>query len=761
MISVRLEKLNFIVDEIRLAFHLAMHVTDPFMARTLTRHILVRTENFIEHARGLRKPLIQAGFDARSFHKTKESYATEFEEYFKVARHRLGAHVQDFDFGKRIELWNDIEIVKISFFVDGAEEIYRNLASLNIPGYLPLTNPPELTDSSLVEALRQYQRAADSRNWTEVGTDPLAMTRNNAVAVLNTTPVHARAGQLALIRRWVAFQSDLLERLADYPRIARILKARIITDLVSFCDCLVTRPVSPGAPQMMDGLDKLITASGQSSAPIDNFVATSKFQTRLQSARAIRDTIGAHLEIGDAHTVSSLIADLDAYDFQQALSFYGRISATFTKTCNSIIFLRMYAADGQRIFGVSASRTPAVPYAGNNVTAPRLPPDPLAIDDEEAYRENLTRWLDGDGTQRDEARHFFWGAFAGSLTVETIEEVETLPSGYRRSSHEVRKAHQFISSTLSSELSDSDFAGVLGLMLACRNGWPYPLAELLVRHGHSTSLSRQWRICHALGEIGSAPHASVEGFLKAQAHSKSSPVRLEAALALFKTFVKTEGLFRTNNRGQTGADYDTLAESLIASMTESERLVCLLAFASILSSPGIGSLSRPFESNYGALQVKIEMLCIPFLKGDENLTATLKKLVQTSDYVGICLLVTLEIDGRDQSPLGAALIDSCCNGSIATAGHDQASRHLAMCFLLKKEHRTAFEITEGLASRNPDWLEMQILVAEILGETLGAEDDAARWIADLRQNYALASEFETRLAAIETEMTKRMPVGAP
>lgn len=78
-------------------------------------------------------------------------------------------------------------------------------------------------------------------------------------------------------------QRDLLDQLAAYPRIARILRARIITDLVSFCDCLVTRPVSPGALQAMDGLDKLIEAKGQSSASIDTFVAASNFLAELQT----------------------------------------------------------------------------------------------------------------------------------------------------------------------------------------------------------------------------------------------------------------------------------------------------------------------------------------------------------------------------------------------------------------------------------------------------------------------------------------------
>jgi hypothetical protein len=757
MIPTRLEKLKFIVEEMQLAFHLTMHLSDPFVARTLARHILIRAENFIEHARRLRRLLNDAGYDTGHFHRTKEAYASAFEEYFKVSRHRLGAHVQDFDFGKRIELWNDIEIVKISFFVDGAQEIYRSLAPLDLPGYVAYADPPELTDPAVLEILRQFQRAIDNRNWIEMGTDPLAMTRNNTLAALNMTPVHARAGQLVLIRRWIAMQVDLLDRLAAHLRIARILKGRIITDLVSFCDCLVTRPVSPGAPQAMDSLDKLITANGQSSAPIDNFVAASNFQAELQTARAIRDTVGAHLEIDDAYTIASLLADLDAYDLGQGLCFYERVGAAFTKTCHSILFLRMYAADGQRLYGVSASRAPAVPYAGNNVAGPPAPPEPPLINDEEAYHKNLTRWLDGDDAQKGDARQCFWNAFAASQVVETIEEVERFGTGQHMSRHEFRKAHQFLSSTLSDRLSDFDFKGVLELILSCRSGWPYPLAEVLVRHGRDASVFRQWLICYALGEIGSAPHASACEFLEARAHSQSWPIRLQAAIARFKTFVKAEGVFRINHRGQTRADYGALVDSLVTPMSEPERLVCLLAFASILSGPGVGSFSQPLQSNYVALQTQIETLCLPFLKDDDKKSkaTTLKQLIQTNDYVGVCVLVALDLDGGDRYPLHAALMDNCCNGSIVTAGHDQASRHLAMCFLLKKEHRMAFEIAEGLASRNPDWVDIQILVAQILGDTPGAEEEAAQKVASLRRAYKLTPDTEARLTAVEAEIAKR------
>lgn len=84
MLILRIEKLKFIVEEMHLAFLMATHVPDPFVARTLARHILIRAENLIEHARGLRRPLQTDGYNIKLFHRTKEVYAGSFDEYFRT-----------------------------------------------------------------------------------------------------------------------------------------------------------------------------------------------------------------------------------------------------------------------------------------------------------------------------------------------------------------------------------------------------------------------------------------------------------------------------------------------------------------------------------------------------------------------------------------------------------------------------------------------------------------------------------------------------
>ena len=57
--------------------------------------------------------------------------------------------------------------------------------------------------------------------------------------------------------------------------------------------------------------------------------------------------------------------------------------------------------------------------------------------------------------------------------------------------------------------------------------------------------------------------------------------------------------------------------------------------------------------------------------------------------------------------------------------------------------------------RNPDWVDIQILVAQILGDTPGAEDEAAQRVASVRRDYKLGPQDEARLAAVEAEIAGR------
>jgi len=192
-------------------------------------------------------------------------------------------------------------------------------------------------------------------------------------------------------------------------------------------------------------------------------------------------------------------------------------------------------------------------------------------------------------------------------------------------------------------------------------------------------------------------------------------------------------------------------------MAPPELIIWSLAFASILSGPNIGPLSQPFADDYARLQANIETLCAPYLKDDAELAKakTLKQLIQTHDYVGVCVLLAIDLQDDARKQLRETLIDACCSGSIVTAAHEQAARHLAMCFLLRKDHGDALRIGQGIATRNPDLIVAQVLVAQILADKPGSEDDAVQKIADIRRLYKLDASNDTALAAAEQDVMRR------
>lgn len=386
-LAVRLEKLKFIVNEIQLALHLSRYAPDDFVARTLSRHIAIRAENFVAHARHLRAPLNRLGINTHDFHRTKEIYAEFFEEYFQVVRHKLGAHVQDLDFSKRIGFWNEIEHIKIDFFASAARDIYESLADLNIPGYPLYTEPLSLTDKGLAVILNAFKRSGEQRPWTELGADPLAMTRPNTISILNTSPIHARAGQLALIRRWVTAQRNLAAQVQAHSEIARILKSRLITDIVSFFDGLVTRPVTTRAPQRMEGLDSLLRRDGVASDAIEQFLRVFAIDASLVPARNVRDHIGAHVEINEFIGLSALLQDLDDFDLDTGLAFFDRLAKVFEKVCYDVLFLRTYAVDGQRLYGVTPNSLSVVAFDERNPAPATASPFIPDYNSNQTYRE--------------------------------------------------------------------------------------------------------------------------------------------------------------------------------------------------------------------------------------------------------------------------------------------------------------------------------------------------------------------------------------
>lgn len=761
----RLEKLRCLIAEMQLALLLARHAPDDFSARTLARHIVGRTENFIEHARRLRTALRQAGFNTRSYNNKKETYAKDFDDYFRTARHKLSAHVQDIDFGKRIELWNDVEVSKISYFVDGAKEIHDSLAALNIPGFIAYTEPPELTDPALLVLLQDFMGSAELRLRAEIGTDPLAMTRPHAVAILVTGDVQARASQLALIRRWITAQLDWLKRFETYPGIARILKERLVTDIVSFCDGLVTRAVAPGAPQEMEGLNTLLANINQDVSAIDRFVQVSSFESSLQAARRVRDHVGAHLEIDDAITLTDILREIDTFDLKTALDFFDRVARVFMKVCHDVHFLRMYAVDGQQLYGIMPNSFRVTPFDDRNPRAAEVRHLPVPqYDNDSIYRDNLGKWLRGDEIERHNARQFFWNAFLYSSSVEEITERDEWGAGPQRMQQRLRTVHRFFIDEARSGRLNIALPQVFELLLTCRSGDPYALCELVLRCLDANAPERTMPICYVLGELTRWPHGSVREFLTRLARDDTNwSLQFAAILALFKAFVRSLGFARLNEKsmGRSPAlelSYANDIEPYLAGLPAIRKLLCVVAFASQFCSQQLSYCAKPLAAEYEALRAAVERLCkevIPSELLPNDQVELLQKLIETHDYVGVCLWCAYRFDSAQLGPLADDLLTAACGGWVIAAPHHQATVHLIGCRLRKSDVAEALRLADHLAARHPDNVDFQILAARILAETPDSAERLTHKIAGIRSGYKLTQAQEQTLAGLERKLAEK------
>ena len=160
--------------------------------------------------------------------------------------------------------------------------------------------------------------------------------------------------------------------------------------------------------------------------------------------------------------------------------------------------------------------------------------------------------------------------------------------------------------------------------------------------------------------------------------------------------------------------------------------------------------AQPLNRDYEALQSEIEALCkgpsfAPICSANIDL---LQKLLLTHDYIGVCLLLADQLKLVSADFLADGLLTAACRSWVICASHNQAIRHLAVCFLRKREFDAATQIANGLAKRNPEDVSLQIFLAQVLTENPEA-DKAAQTIANIKARYRLTVEQEDGLATLE------------
>ncbi|MGP4806181.1 hypothetical protein ACSV5G_20650 [Agrobacterium cavarae] len=747
-LSVRLDKLRFLAEELQLAFTLASNAPDAWSSRLLARHILIRAYDVIAHARQIRKLVRTFGSDQK-FHEAKESYASWFDEYFKTARHKLGAHVQDLDLGQRIELWNDIETSKIGTFVEGAAEIYGLLAPLNLPGYVPLTSPPaELADPVFLSTLAQFQHSAIPAR-AEYASDALAMTRPGTIAGSGNTPIHHRAAQLSLIARWIRWDRSTLDRFAAFPRVRRILLSRLVTDVVSFADCLITRPTASGALQTMVGFNDLMAAeAGGPSPALATFLSGYQFEPVLNRYRPVRDQIGGHLEIDPTQALADVFFALDSVDLADLHNFFEVMRDTFFAACGERVYLSLYRADGEALRG-------GVPVRLNSVVAydPGARPDPdpelRRVHDwgSDDFKRILAGWYSEDTEKQETALDAFRQGFAQNRGQEfTVEHSTGSSSRWDRTYFTI--AHGVLLQALIEAPSQTHAILLIDLLLSARRGYPNRATEVLIRYiEQGGPLSSAPIVIHALGMLAEWDVPRFMGPLAIAAkHGQPWPARREAILGHFRIFVRDEGLLRINNQTVFAQMGDEI-EPLIVAVSSEEELELRLAMASSIWNPDLSLFVQRFKDDLDAVDERVLAIVSDELNAADRSgdIEVAERLVKNRDYVGLVLHLAFPTEGASHR----ALLELVRDGTIVPAQADIGARHLIGCLWLAGEKLGALSVASRLVQRSPGNALHELMRLDLLRRLPGRSEEVLAGLSRLRRDFQLSADEMAQVLELE------------
>jgi hypothetical protein len=727
-----LGKLQFAAAEMELALLLARHAPNDFLGRAVARHVVVRAKDFIalcyDAASALKK---SAGSGAvADVRERLDAYRDAFDEYYATTRTKLGAHVQPVEFAERLELWTDLEVGKLSYFVDGAREVYDAFAELSPPDYTPYATFRETTDLELLGRLAGHAKGGTDDGYASIGADVFAASRPRTVSVLNFTPVHQRAGELAAIDEWIHGQWAMLRLLDTHPNAARIVKSRILTDIVSFADCLTTR--SDGDPaHRYPGLDALLKTDGDASA-ITEFRGLYRFQEKLDELRGVRNHVGAHLDRNATRDVATLINEVDCVDWTAAFRFYDRLRSVYRMTCSRTHFLVGYLANGYRLNGVMSRADDAdahvVPFNPARAVASAAPQvdrtKPFDVD------SALDAWL-ADGPETEGARSFLWDAFMYGTAAETIRKEDA----HVVRSIELRAAHIRYRERLLSEPDPSRLARLLDLASECSRGDPEPLGVVLSGYHVASRPQDEATLLALANALGQLPVRDAEWMrkpLRAIAAHDAPLLAASAVAALYKSLLQDRAVETTYP--DAPAIFIRHILPMLEELTAARRLLTLLIISSRFSTGASGAHGA--AADYEDRDV-LFATCLTLAEVVGN-TAPLfnrwRELVRGRDYVGVSVLVGEELRGRPDAyahcfPAAAAL--GMISPSRLPESEMQSLCNLAAALTNVGEKPRAIETAMHVLRVDPLAIELHLALMPLLVEA-GVPRERVREILDER-----------------------------
>lgn len=682
-----MKKIHFCVTQIIRIKKLIEVIESNFFARAISRKTIVRIDDFIDITRRYNNSTVTDRILKRTLKTKLNELNTEFENRLRLQRHKFSAHVQDLEFGLRIDSWANISFENIVFFHDKIIEIYELLE--NQSDYILINTSDLVLSQQEINKIHTIVKNKDIESSPMISTDILAITRFNNSAMIPGHPIQDKVLTLNSIVIILDFEIELYKCFEniDYKY---LLQTLIINDIISFIDNIIT-------PEYIDdtGLDELL----ENKDILDKFLTTFNLNT-LADIRMIRNKLGAHVDRTDAF--EDLIGLLENNTFENTLSIYKNFLNIFYKICNDVFYLKHLTLPPTKMQGVlEVSQKPEKTFFENvQVNTEFVKKD---INDIDLYKEYLKKlFIDTNNDEYEDIRHYFYDALAHSEVAKTVI--------FDNKNLELKKAHEFFISQLNSGKATDKKRVILKLLSDCSNGYPEQLVYILTSTyniNKLTNLTKEY-IVH-LGDISHKHSDSAMLMLTSFFNSKDINIEYFTLLSLLKIDIKNRGIDCYNKKLKiVENEYSKIIKERIGSYNPLFKVfMSMLLSSEMIFSPMLGNYQKFFKELYfdyfeDIIFENIKLLGLDFT--DEEMKI-IKDAKSGNHLSNIFLLIAEKLEDDKAQLFYLAIANNLLKLNFT---HLPFIEHLAFAKYKTGSIDEAVEIYNKLVDQNPDVIEYRI-----------------------------------------------------
>lgn len=682
-----MKKIHFCITQIIRIKNLIEVIESDFFARVVSRKVIVRIDDFIDITRRYNNSTVTDGVLKRNLKTKLNELNIEFENRLRLQRHKFSAHVQDLEFGLRIDSWANISFENIVFFHDKIIEIYELLE--NQSDYILINTSDLVLSKQEINKIHTIVKNKDIESSPMISTDILAMTRFNSSAMIPGHPIQDKVLTLNSIVIILNFEIELYKCFEniDYKY---LLQTLIINDIISFIDNIIT-------PEYIDdtGLDELL----ENKDILDKFLTTFNLNT-LADIRMIRNKLGAHVDRTDAF--EDLIGLLENNNFENTLSSYKNFLNIFYKICNNVFYLKHLTLPPTKMQGVlEVSQKPEKTFFKNvQVNTEFVKKD---INDIDLYKEYLKKlFIDTNNDEYEDIRHYFYDALAHSEVAKTVI--------FDNKNLELKKAHEFFISQLNSGKATDKKRVILKLLSDCSNGYPEQLVYILTSTyniNKLTNLTKEY-IVH-LGDISHKHSDSAMLMLTSFFNSKDINIEYFTLLSLLKIDIKNRGIDCYNKKLKiVENEYSEIIKERIGSYNPLFKVfMSMLLSSEMIFSHMLGNYQKFFKELYfdyfeDVFFKDIESLGLEFTDDERQ---NLKEAKNGNHLSNIFLLIAEKLEDDKAQLFYQAIANNLLKLNFT---HLAFVEHLAFAKYKTGNIDEAVEIYKKLVDQNPDVVEYRI-----------------------------------------------------